>query len=56
MHMSNGPGAHRFAAWSNARGPRHGEAGAQYPIAQPSLRGSEPPIRTPCSGSMRMAW
>jgi hypothetical protein len=29
---------------------------SQYPIAPPSLRGSEPPIRTPCSRSIRMAW
>ena len=28
----------------------------QYPIAPPSLRGSEPPIRTPCSRSIRIAW
>jgi hypothetical protein len=28
----------------------------QYPIAQPSLRGSEPPIRMPRSRSMRIAW
>ena len=36
--------------------PPSREEQSQYPIAAPSLRGSEPPIRTPCSTSIRIAW
>ena len=41
---------------SNRAWGRGYRGGAQYPSAMPSLRGSEPPIRTPRSRSIQIAW
>src|SRR4051794_7128785 len=50
-----GPRSSAIGPRSSAIGHRSSVIGHQYPIAAPSLRGSEPPMSTPVVASMRMA-
>src|SRR5438445_13459105 len=42
--------------WRESFSWRQASVAAQYPSAQPSLRGSEPPVSVPLSQSIQIAW